>query len=259
MHDIFNYLGLIVLYILIACGGLLFFRKAFRLQVQKESNEYVMMIFGIGGTLYSLVLAFVVFAVWQDYEELDTVITDEVNSLANIYSCSNVLPVSYQNVVKTAVINYTASVPGDEWPALEKNTESEKTLLSFYELRKTILNLHSGLHQKDEHLFNTLYSLYLKLSNERRKRISENTSHLPFMVWFVLISGSLVVIVITFFFSHANLSRQLALNALMAVLFALVHHLCYALDHPFQGQVKVKSKPYIELLNHFKLASTYHI
>lgn len=259
MHDVFNYCGLILLYVSIACGGLLLFRRSFRLNVHKESNEYVIMIFGISGTLYSLVLAFVVFAVWQDYEELNDVITDEVSSLANIYSCSNLLPLQNQAAVKTAVINYTASIHADEWPALEKNSDSATTVRSFYVLRKAILDLHPAMHQKDAKVFDNIYNLYLKLSNERRKRISENTSHLPFMVWFVLISGSLLVISITFFFSHANLYRQLVLNALMAIIFALVHHLCYALDHPFQGRVKVSSLPYIELLHHFKLANTYHI
>jgi uncharacterized membrane protein YraQ (UPF0718 family) len=232
----------------ITCAGLLFIKRYAHSKDKKERNDFVMMNFGIAGTLTALLLAFVVLAVWQDYEETNATIAKEANCLSNMYSYSNNLDDSLKLPLKVAVRNYVSCVLDDEWRAMESDEESKRTEDAFLSLRRSIFKMRSLIKAGEKELYETEFKYYLSLSDLRRERLAENTSHLPAMVWIVLFVGTFIVILIGVFFQSDNFKLQLLLNGIIAILFALVLYLCYALDHPFYGNSKLSDEPFKALI-----------
>ena len=88
--------------ILISCIGLFLFRKISGEENLKRSNESTGIYIGVITILYSLVLAFVVTSIWNDYEENNTNIEAEAQKLADIYSYSNEFPANHKNSGKNS-------------------------------------------------------------------------------------------------------------------------------------------------------------
>jgi predicted negative regulator of RcsB-dependent stress response len=56
------------------------------------NHDVTAVIYGVITLIYSLILAFVIVAVWQDYEEINTDITKEADKLRGIINHAEELP-----------------------------------------------------------------------------------------------------------------------------------------------------------------------
>ena len=77
------------------------------------------------------------------------------------------------------------------------------------------------------------------LSELRRLRILASTSHVPTVVWIILIIGWVVSIAFTYFFGMKNAAVHYALVGILCSINALLLFLIYDLDHPFTGNDKI--------------------
>ena len=110
----------------VAILGLLFVRRLVpldRLQMHHEVGGYII---NVMGTIYAVILAFVVFVVWNQYQMANAAVVAEANSLGDLSRMTRRLPEPLQTQLRGALVNYLEAVIHSEWPAMGRQSESQE-------------------------------------------------------------------------------------------------------------------------------------
>ena len=84
----------------------------------------------------------------------------------------------------------------------------------------------------------------------RHERMANNESHVPGLVWLILIIGTCVAIICSYLFSVEPAWLHYFYVFLLTSLIAMCLFLIYMLDHPFEGSTHVSNLPFKELLDY---------
>src|SRR6266540_7315768 len=102
--------------------GLNLVRRKFSAEMLKENHEVAGFIFNAFGLIYAVLVAFVVFATWNDYNEARDLVELEANKLADIFLDANGFSDERRNAVRTQIINYMEIVNNEEWNAMSQDS-----------------------------------------------------------------------------------------------------------------------------------------
>jgi hypothetical protein len=229
-----------VLFVTISQVGMMLFERYPGFRRLQVDNDVAGIIFGAISTLYSLVLAFVIIACWNDYEDLNQTIEAETDKLSGILTHSAALPDHLRHNIHQALFNYTSSVINKEWHAAgSDDAVSESAVPS---LRMLLLTTEPK-NKVEERVYSVLDTELSSVSDLRRERLSHNHSHIPPTVWFILQAGSAVLILFSFLLkTHSVKVKRIYLLVLSSAI-ALCIYLVYSLDHPFVHN-QVSNHPY---------------
>src|SRR5205823_6167018 len=89
---------------------------------------------------------------------------------------------------------------------------------------------------------------YNELAKVRRDRLQGSQSSLPSVLWWVIILGAFVNIIITWFFVSDHVGYHLVLTILLALLLGSLLFLTAAMDNPFQGQFTIDPGSFNQVL-----------
>lgn len=191
----------VLLCVLLAQLGLFIFEKFWHTRMAPVYNEVVGIMFSAIGLIYSLILAFVIIAVWDDYEDLNKTIAEEADMLNGIMAHTTTLPDSMQLSIKTAMISYCRQVINDEWQMKGKDAPERPSAIP--SLRLALLQIEpSG--KREEAIYQVVDQDLSRISDLRRKRLSYVRSQIPALVWFTLQTGSVVLIVFSYFLTMSS-------------------------------------------------------
>src|SRR5205809_968467 len=92
-----------ILLILVAHAGLSAFNYLTRKKKIQHDNIVAGIIFSVVTLIYSLIIAFAILAVWENFEELNRTIEKEVSDLNTVLVHSSILPDSIRQNVTVAI------------------------------------------------------------------------------------------------------------------------------------------------------------
>src|SRR6266513_5558782 len=110
-----------------ALAGLRFVRKKYLTEVLKENHEVAAVIFNAFGLLYAVVVAFVVFVVWNRYDEASKNLELEASQAADLFYVVRVFPDSTSSQMRQSLFEYTSSVSDEELKTMSQGKTSPKT------------------------------------------------------------------------------------------------------------------------------------
>src|SRR5215469_159119 len=100
-------------------------------------------IYGGVVAVYSILLAFIVVIVWQQYQNTGDRIQEESSKVFNLYRASYAFPDSTTGKrIRNAVIDYVNSVVADEFPAMEHDTTSTHTQKKYNKVWDMVYSIH---------------------------------------------------------------------------------------------------------------------
>jgi Na+/proline symporter len=225
-----------------ALAGLYLVRKKYSADVLKENHEVAAIIFNAFGLFYGVLLAFVVFVTWSGYDDATKNLQLEANEAADIFHITTVFPEPSGEMLRQALLDYVTSVHNDE---LQRMSQGEISLHSNQAMRKLI----TIFYQLDEKSVpnREIYAEALKrlnnLAEYRRLRIFAGNDTVPPVIWLVLLVGSVISVLYTYFFGMKNLRAQYLIAASLTVTITMILFLIYVLDHPFTGPSRVSMEP----------------
>jgi Protein of unknown function (DUF4239) len=225
-----------------ALAGLYLVRRKYSAEVLKENHEVAAIIFNAFGLFYGVLLAFVVFVTWNGYDEATKNLQLEANEIADIFHITQVFPDAPRKMLQDTLMDYVSSVYNDE---LKRMSQDQISLHS----NEPMVKLITTFYQIDEKSVpnRQIYAEALKrlnnLAEYRRLRIFAGNDTVPFVVWLVLLIGSVISISYTYFFGMKNIRAQYLIAASLTVTITLILFLIYVLDHPFTGTSKVSAEP----------------
>ncbi len=247
--------GVIVIAITTALsvGGFLCFRRVVKADYLSKHHDIADPMLSLVGTLYSVLLGFLVAGAVGRFEEARQTVHGEANAIANVFRLSYGLPDDTRQKLRKLCVSYCTEMVNNEWNQMSVNHELTvrgwilyerlwHTCLKIEANDAAVANIHSALLQAIDEAGD----------NRRERSIAVNQS-LPGALWLVAIFGSVIIISFTYFFSAEKTALQCWMIGMVAASLSLNIFLLVVFSAPFNGVMKISSTAFqlnLELFNH---------
>lgn len=238
----------------LSVGGMLFVRKRVGVETLTTYHEVAGYLLSVVGTLYAVLLGFIIVEAMQHIQDLRVLSEDEASGVANIFLLSNGLPSTTKITLRKQCLSYAEAVAFDEWPEMERGSFSPRAFTECRDLIKTITEFKPADAQQ-EGIHNQLLSEICDMASKRRIRIVNAGHGMSPIMWVVLISGGLFTVLFTYFFAVTQVRAQILMTTLVSLTLALNLFVLSILNCPFSGDLGVKPDSFrlnIILFKHFE-------
>jgi hypothetical protein len=194
-------------------------------------------IFAFLGTAFAVILAFVVLAAFQSFDDGKSGAEKEATAVLELSRTAQFFPPAESDPIEGVLICYGRAVIHDEWPMLTNGERSP--------LVQTWVNGFQGALKHLEPQTEAQKAAFLQLLQQqdqrtdgRRERLSEANRSIPAPVWFFLGLGAFITIGFAFFFADRR-EAFIVQASLIAAITALVISglmLVWFLDHPYENE-----------------------
>jgi uncharacterized membrane protein YraQ (UPF0718 family) len=226
--------------VLLAVGGMALVQYLVPWQVRQQHNDVAGFIYAVLGVVYAVLLGFVTFAVWEDFEAAKITTHNEANELAELFWLAQELPEPEREHLQELTYSYAKVVIDEEWSLMEQGHESPRAEALAAEMRSSIYALESDT-DTERVLYDEGLDRVRDLVNQRRLRLLEAGEGIPYILRGVLVVGGIIVVSFTYLFGLENTRSHTLMIAALAAVVSLVLLTIYALDRPFGGITRVDS------------------
>lgn len=228
--------------VVLAHAGLVLVRRSVSLERLRSHQEVAGFIFGVVGVIYSVLLAFLVIVVWEQYEEARTNVAEESNKLVDLALLARGLPEPLRTRALDGLAGYGDLVIREEWPGLARGEHSPRVQGATYDLWRLYTDAPAE-GERASALYDASLERLSELTEKRRVRVHAGDSTLPPLMWVLLVGGGLVTVAFTYLFGVENFRSQALMTGALAGVIAFVVFLIAALDNPFGGDLSVSPAP----------------
>ena len=240
-------LGVVAALEIFSVGLMLVSRRKWGADRLKLNNEVAGFKFSVIGVLYAVLLAFLVIAVWENYNATQAAIRNEAKAVGDLTQISYALPEQDGSAIRASLFDYVKEVRQTEWVTMALGVPSKTTAHALANLTQAIFDLHAD-QLKDHALFQQAIHLLAAIEDNRNERLDSADGSVPPILWFVLVAGALITLGYPAFFGSSNLVAQTLMTATLAALVALTLVPILVLDFPFTGRVALTSSAFDEAL-----------
>jgi hypothetical protein len=232
--------------------ALMIVRKTLGWESFKENHEVGGFLFNALGLIYAVLIAFVVFASWQDYNDAKSVCEKEANTLYDLLLNSEGLPPETQPLIREKIKEYLQEVIEVEWPLLEKGEASPASKAILTDLWRVYMNLDSLKDDKQKIIFEESLGKLNDITDYRRLRIMSSSNHIPAIIWTVIVIGALTSVGFSLLFGTRSFAVQATMTSLFTITNAIIILMILSLDHPFTGDNKISTESYLYVLKYLQ-------
>jgi hypothetical protein len=256
ISDFITGLLMVVGTVVVAILGLLLVRRLVPLDFLQMHHEVGGYMIGVMGTVYAVILAFIVFFVWNQYQIAAAAVVAEANGVGDLSRMIKRLPEPLQSQLRGALVNYLQVVIHSEWPAMGSQNESQEA----WSAMEKIWEIYRRANiPRDEHV-QIFYSQSLQqmnnLSNSRRARLFASHGKVPTLIWVLLWLEGAIILGFTYFFGVRSIRSQCLMTIAFALIVSLNLFLILELDRPFGGLAQISPMPLEQELVRIRSAQT---
>jgi hypothetical protein len=223
--------------------GMVIVRKNVALDSLVQYHEVAGYLLSVVGTLYAVLLGFVVVDAMQHMQDVRGLISMEASGLANIYLCAEGLPADKRETLRADCREYARQVIDDEWSTLRHGHYSQKTFHSVFRIWKEITTLEPKT-EREQLIQQQLISEICSMTQNHRTRVISSTKGVAPAMWLVLIVGGVFTVIFTYFFGVSNLKAQALMTMLVATTLSLNVLLVYVFGNPMSTDLGVNPGPF---------------
>jgi hypothetical protein len=236
--------------VLVAVVGLLVVQRLVPSDRREGQNDVAGFFYAVLGVAYAVLLAFVVIAVWQDYETTQTNVESEAHELAGVYFLASQLPEPQRTHVQDLARMYARVVVEQEWPMMERGQTSPRADSLLRQLRLELLQFDPRTKGEQVLYERGLTDLHNAI-DARRSRLLEVREGIPNLLWVVLVVGGVITVTFTYLFGlKSNVAHALMVAALTLLICAILFTIG-EFNNPFSGVVEIRPEAFREVLHSF--------
>jgi hypothetical protein len=213
----------------------------------KNHHEVASPIFGTLGTIYAVFLAFIVIAVWQNFDRTSSGVQQEAIAVADLYRNSEAFAPEFNREVGNLLREYRQKVVQDEWKALAQgkgSPEVEKLVREIWAL----YTRYMPRNPTEQSFFDESVEKLKTFRELRRQRLMDAKTGIHVLLWVILIAGGVVTVSFTFLFGVENLRAQMVMEIMLSAIIALILFTILSMDFPFSGSISVSPAPLQQIL-----------
>jgi hypothetical protein len=239
----------------ISIGGLLLLRRPIYnfFRISRATDESVNGFFSGVGVLAGLLLGLVAVAAWQNYDEVGRLVSREAACVSTLYRDVSTLNEPAKHELQQDLKDYLHYIVEISWPAQFKGEVRLGATEIVTVFMGRLAQYHAATDEQKLFISKALDS-FNQLAEVRRMRLDAvEDGGLPDVFWCVILAGSLITIVMTYFYHLPTMMSHIVLTGLYALSLGLMIFLVASLDNPFRGDVSVTAQPYVNVLNSLEL------
>jgi hypothetical protein len=235
MNGLGTFIVIVVAAVLVALFGLALVRRTVPFDRLAQHTDVAGYVYAVIGVIYAVILAQVVIAAWQEYQDARTVAGDEANAVLNLARLAQVWPDEDRARVEDALSTYAKHVVEVEWPAMAQNQFDGSLHTSLVHDLWQAVN-EAGARSENLHPVYTASLQQLDALDEaRRSRVLLDEDRLPVAMTLTLVIGAVVTVGFSYFFAVEDGWIQGLMTASLTTVVALLLLLEYQLDMPYRG------------------------
>jgi hypothetical protein len=237
-------------------------RACFNSQQLALDSAWTISVYGTLGTLYAVLIAFVVAGVWQSFSAAELAVNNEANALTDLVFLIRYISTAKAAHIRETACSYVASVV-ERWDLLALATREDKpveeiNIATSNALLDAILNVKPEGDRELE-----LYAQALDLTaiwlDARRNRLRSAKGNTAGALWGLLIAGAFVL----FAFHGLFVTHAWAVWTVLLLGFSLIvglsFYLIFSLDSPFSGRLSAGPEPFQWLLQDFERTDAFRL
>jgi len=232
-----------VLIIVVSIAASLLFwwivRRIWPPERRRLHNEITGWQISVLGTTYAVIMGFMLFAVWSDFQDAERNEEAEASCLMNLYWAATGLPATQRQQIRKLASDYADAMIDDEWPAMNQGTITHSGTLIIQQFWQAASEVQASNASEQVSLEQTMAEIG-SITEHRRVRQMQGQLQLPKVLWTVLIVGAAITIMSSCLFG----SEYPALHMLQVVTLALLLSLSLVaiadINSPFRGTVRVE-------------------
>jgi hypothetical protein len=236
---------LVVLWITLSITCLVMLNTFWEPSRRSVHNDVIGWQIGILGTVYAVMIGFMLYAVWNNFQTAETNANNEANDIVNLYRAADGLPQGDRDQIQKFVRDYTNAVITQEWQQMNREQpghQYERFAGQQYVMYLWISTAHSSANTPAQQA--SLRQVMIELSSmteRRRVRLLESRTKMPNILWGVLVMGGMITIASSCLIGSENVALHFVLIVALSLLISLALVAIGDIDRPFQGSVHVSS------------------
>jgi hypothetical protein len=224
----------------VAIGVMLVIRQVVPQEPLRASNAEVGNYLQAVGAIYAVLLAFVVYAVWGQFNEARTQVDREANEVVDLFRTADGFPDEQRRQIQQSLARYVDAVLDEEWTAMARGDEPVFERVSLHleavwdglHCFEPTSECHKGLHGEALTRYNDLSDVRTSRLTSARTRIPPGLKMLLYTGATVLV-GSMYLLAIDEVVIHAIVTGAIA-GAVSHILYLIAD-----LDDAFDGDWQV--------------------
>jgi Protein of unknown function (DUF4239) len=234
----FQSILIVAFVVILSLAFLSFVHRAWPSELRRQQNDLIGWQVSVLGTTYAVIVGFMLYAVWTNFEAADVNAEAEANSLVNVVRMARALPAAQRQEIQNTASEYVTVILTQEWPAMSRFRFSPASSSAIKRLW-AIVNA-AQVHTPSEQI--SLDHTISELSNmteHRRVRQLQVASDLPPILWAVLIVGAIATIASACLFGSTYFILHLIQVFMLSLLISLALVAIADINRPFQGSVHI--------------------
>jgi hypothetical protein len=237
-------------FILLSWLGVILFRPILRtfLKHRTDINDLVGYILSCFGVFYGLLLGLLAVASYQNFSAVEAVVSKEAASLSALVRDVSAYPEPERRNLTWLLRDYTRYVVKYAWPMQQKGIVPEEGNIHMVAFHERLMQFEPKTKGQEIMHAETLTQFNNYLEARRMRLFSVSTS-IPAVMWYVVLVGALMNIMLVWLFDM-RLTSHLFLGGILSAFMGMMIFLIASMDNPFRGEVSVSSQPFQQILDH---------
>lgn len=215
--------------------GSIFVAPILRIFVRSRTNtnEVVGYILSSFGVFYGILLGLTAVAAYQNWSEVDALVTEEAGLLLSLHVEANSFSEPARTQVKEAVVDVVETTKGAEWDLLKQGEIFVGGINSLETLRTALVSFEADGNTQ-EIVHEQAIERYNELAEKRRLRIYSVTEEIPTVFWYVVLMGAVFNIVLVWLLDM-KIVTQFFLGGMLSFYLGAIILLIARLERPFSS------------------------
>lgn len=224
--------------------GCLAVRRRFPGVAEGEHNELVGVLLGVFAAIYGVLLAFVIFILWDDRVQAQDTVSAEATALSQIVFDARALPAADQAAIVSAVDSYVHAVSTSEWAAMREGGGPAPQATAAMDRLRDSIAAFTPANDTESAFYDDAVTNLEQTATERRDRLSTGGNGPLTLLEVLLVGGAVVFVPLTYLFGHRSLLAHSLFVGISTALVALGLLLTVVLGQPFAGDLAVPPGPF---------------
>jgi hypothetical protein len=231
-------------FVLIAVFGLLALRRVIFSRIIPQAHNDVVSYFMAGmNAIYGITLGLIAVGAWENFKSVDDTVSREAAALGSLYQDTKLIGPPLRDSLHAQLREYCRYTIEDAWPVQQKGTIPKGGTERLTRFQNTLVTFQPTTEAEKVVLMECFKQLNHVIEH-RRMRLQAVNEGLPIAVWYVILFGGILNIIITWFFMTDRFRVHLLMTAMFAALLGSLVFLVAAMDHPFRGEVSVTAEAF---------------
>jgi hypothetical protein len=199
-----------------------------------KMNDIIGFYLNLIGVLYAVALAFIMVAVWENFDQTQRLTDQEEGALEGITYLAHGLPGNFGTQIQDRTRTYAQTVISDEWPRLAQNRDSMRLDRASKQLGLQIL-AYDPKDTRGAAIDEQLLQEFSSLESFRDQRRISAHHRIPESLWSLMLFGGFATIALCFMFGVEHTGLHCFKTATVAAFVVMSLVITWDLQAPFTG------------------------